>query len=96
MNAHLAWVWDYCREGTSLDQQPKDTRTVMEALRMAYALGAKMEAPLLASREADRHREALEMIARHPCHAADKARPDWHCGECASCVAQDALKEKAS
>lgn len=38
------------------------------------------------------YRSALAMIARHPCWAADKERPDWHCGECASCVAGDALR----
>ena len=34
---------------------------------------------------------ALSMIARHPCHVSNETRPDWHCGECASCIARDAL-----
>lgn len=35
---------------------------------------------------------ALEMIGRHPCHAADRITPlEYHCGECAACVAKDAL-----
>lgn len=42
----------------------------------------------------------LEMIARHPCHAREDAKllmlpnaKDYHCGECAACVAKEAVEE---
>ena len=35
---------------------------------------------------------ALQMIGKHPCWAQTKGGPKWHCGECASCVANEALQ----
>lgn len=41
----------------------------------------------------ERYREALRMIAKHPCGGAQRPGDDWHCGECAWCIAKEALEQ---
>jgi hypothetical protein len=44
-------------------------------------------------RERDAYRDSLRMIAQHGCGGIPNDKRTTHCGECAWCVAADALKE---